>query len=293
MRSPRSEELWFGGLWVCGETQLKLAGDSRQRCFRVKHPDHQDKRLSFDQAEGFISQYLEQVGKRLDTFGEAAETKNLLSRLETQEWLTELRLDYIVIAIQDRLEAKMHAGLNRIGEWEVILDYDGEGNRTIDTDADLLELYCLLVKDDMENSKQTVTNLMDERTRLVNEFIGIKVKNQFIADAYTKQIDDISRQIQTLTAPPDFKAWWATVQEELELLRQQQEQVRRSLATGDYIQKAKAIRSIIDRIVIHWGQEPTTDKRHKSGYRTFVRGVEIVSQNPDQYPNMTIETSRA
>jgi DNA invertase Pin-like site-specific DNA recombinase len=105
-RSPRNEELWFGGLWVCGTTGQKLAGDANQKCFRVKHPAHQEKKLTFKEAERFIGQWLEIVGKRIELLGEATETKRLLHKLTTSEWLTELRYEYIRMDIENFLVAK-------------------------------------------------------------------------------------------------------------------------------------------------------------------------------------------
>ena len=61
--------------------------------------------------------------------------------------------------------------------------------------------------------------------------------------------------------------------------------------------KANAIRSLIDRIVCHWGEEPTTDRRHKDGIRTFCQAVTIHStaaikdEQGETAPIMTIETS--
>lgn len=50
-RSPRSDELWLGGLWYgvdCGE---KLAGNCQGKHFRVNHHEHKHKRLTFKEAE--------------------------------------------------------------------------------------------------------------------------------------------------------------------------------------------------------------------------------------------------
>ena len=109
-RSPRNEELWFGGLWVCGTTGQKLAGDANQKCLRVKHPAHQEKKLTFKQAEWFIGQWLEIVGKRIELLDEAAETKRLLRTLTKSEWLTELRFEYIRMDIENFLVAKLGEG---------------------------------------------------------------------------------------------------------------------------------------------------------------------------------------
>ena len=36
-RSPRNAELWFGGLFVCGTTKQKLAGNASMKYLRVNH----------------------------------------------------------------------------------------------------------------------------------------------------------------------------------------------------------------------------------------------------------------
>ena len=52
------------------------------KCLRVNRPDHHEKKLSFKQAEWFISRWLEIVGKRIELVGEAARTKRLLKELD-------------------------------------------------------------------------------------------------------------------------------------------------------------------------------------------------------------------
>jgi len=297
-RSPRSEQLWFGGLWECEETGLKLTGNSQGKHFRVKHPDHHDKKLSFKQAEWFISEYLTRIGERLETLGQAAESKRLLESLCEQEWMTELRLNYLVLQIEDYLEGRLEEGWNKIGNTKVILDYDDEGNRVVTTDGDYLEIYCQMVSDDMDTNRDRVAALMDERKRLTVELMQMRDKNQFIIDTYNERIGELGREIEDATSPPDFNAWWNATQEELALLRERQESVREAIEKGEWVEKANAIGRMIDRIVCHWDKEPTSDGRHKSGFRTFCRAVTVhstaaVVDNGQVAPIMTIETSTA
>jgi hypothetical protein len=90
--------------------------------------------------------------------------------------------------------------------------------------------------------------------------------------------------------------WWEQVQDEIELLRRQQDQVKQAVEQGGYIQKAEAIRSLIDSIVCHWATVPTTDKRYKTGEKTCCRAVTTTSKatakTTDGQPSeiMTIET---
>jgi hypothetical protein len=93
--------------------------------------------------------------------------------------------------------------------------------------------------------------------------------------------------------------WWNEVQKELELLREKQAQVSHAVEQGSYIQKAEAIRRLIDRIDCHWAEVPTTDGRYKTGFRTVCRSVTIqataaaVDKDGQPIPTMTIETSSA
>ena len=109
-RSPRNAELWFGGLFVCGTTKQKLAGNASLKYLRVNHPQHHEKRLTFKQAEWFIGKWLEIVGKRIEVVGEAVANKRLMKELTTSEWLTELRFEYIRLEIENFLAAKLGRG---------------------------------------------------------------------------------------------------------------------------------------------------------------------------------------
>ena len=154
-RSPRNEELWFGGLFVCGTTKKKLAGNASMKCLRVNHPDHHGKRLTFKQAEWFIGKWLEYVGKRIEVVGEAAANKRLMKELTTSEWLTELRFEYIRLEIENFLVAKLGEGHHTVGNAEIIIVKDeDEDCYCVDTAADYLELYCEMVKDDMASNRQ-------------------------------------------------------------------------------------------------------------------------------------------
>jgi DNA invertase Pin-like site-specific DNA recombinase len=292
-RSPRSEELWFGGLWYCGETDLKLAGNNQGKHFKVKHPDHHDKRLTFKEAECFIGEYLRRIGQRLDTLGECLESRKLLEKLAHEEWMKELRLEWIILEVQSYLESKLQPGMNTVGGMDVILDHDDEMNAVISTDASYLDLYALMVKEDMEQNQQAVQEKMEERKRLAVELMMMKNKTPYIIDAYNEQIERLSREIEQATSLPDFLAWWQEVQAEVELLRQKQGQVQQSLKEGTWVQKALAIRNLIDRIVCHWEKVPTKDGRHKSGFKTVCSRVDVypapVAGQAGEI--MTIETS--
>lgn len=298
-RSPRSEQLWLGGLWWDDESGIKLAGNSQGKHFKVKHPDHEHKRLTFKEAEWFIGQYLDAIGQRIDTLGEAVESKKLLEKLATEEWMKELRFEYIVLEIESFFESRLKEGMNRVGDVEVIVDYDDERNLIINTDGDYLELYCQMVKEDMEQNQSAVQAKMDERKRLALELMGMKGKDQFIIDTYNDRIAQLSREIEAATSAPDFMAWWSEVHAEVNLLREKQAQVKESIEKGSYIQKAEAVRSLIDRITCHWETMPTTDGRYKSGEKTICRAVTIESnataKDTEGQPieTMTIETPSA
>lgn len=81
--------------------------------------------------------------------------------------------------------------------------------------------------------------------------------------------------------------------------KRQQEQVKPAVETGGYIQKAEAIRSLIECIVCHWATVPTTDKRYKTGVKTGCRAVTIRSKETAKttagqpIETMTIETPSA
>ena len=298
-RSPRCENLWFGGLWFDEQSGLKLAGNSQGRHFRVRHPDHDHKKLSFKEAEWFIGEYLRQIGTRLETLGESVESKKLLERLSHEELMTELRLDNLVLQIESYLESRLRPGMNRVGDTEIVLDYDKDGNRIITTDGSYLEIYCRMVADDMDAHRDEVAAMMDERKRLAIELMQIKDKSRFLIDTYNDRIEQLSREIEEATSPPDFKAWWAAVQDEMTLLREKQEQVKQAVAQGQWIEKTKALRNLVDRIVCHWQTVPTSDRRHKSGFRTFCKAVTVHSspavtaEDGTPAPVMTIETATA
>jgi hypothetical protein len=298
-RSPRNEKMWFSGLWECEETGLTLAGNSQGKCLRVNRTGHTHKKLSFKEAELFLSEYLDRIGQRIETLGQAAETKKLLESLSRDGWMTELRLEYIILQIQDYLAGRLEEGYNEVGDAKVVLDYDDERNPCIDvlSDEGYLEVFVQMAKDDMEANRQSVNALMEEREELVVDLMKMKGKSQFIINKYNERIEELTSQIDDATSPPDFNAWWEETYHELEILRERQQQVREALEQGEWIEKSNAIRSLVDRIVCHWGEEPSTDRRHKNGVRTFCQAVTIHStaavkdEQGEPAPIMTIETS--
>jgi hypothetical protein len=56
----------------------------------------------------------------------------------------------------------------------------------------------------------------------------------------------------------------------LALLRERQEKVGEAVETGEWVEKANAIRTMIDRIVCHWDREPTTDKAIQVGVQNLL-----------------------
>jgi len=291
-RSPKSETLWLGGLFVCAETNRKLAGNSQGKHFRVNHPEHKDKKLYFAEAEYFVSEYLQRVGKRLDAMTEQSESRKLLEKLATDEWMTELKLDYIVMELEGYLSRNLSFGFNKVGDTEVILDEDDEGKPVITTDGDYVELYCQMTKDYLEQNRNEVHAMREERDLLATECIKIKGKMQsdFLYERYMQRIDELSADIEAASSSVDYRAWLEEVQNEVELLRQKQEQVQATMERGDYVQKAEAIRNLIDRIVCHWARVPTDDKRFNDGYRTVCDQVDVYAADGEI---MTIEgTSR-
>jgi len=295
-RSPRSEKMWLGGLWWDEESRQNLSGNSQGKHFKVKLPGHEHKHLTFKEAEWFIGEYLKRIGHRLDKFGEAVESQKLLERLVDDEWMKELRFDYIVLEIESFLESRLKVGINHVGGVQVVIDYDSERNVIVTTDGNYMELYCQMVKDDMEQNQAAVQAKMDERKRLTIELMAMKNKDRFIIDTYNERISQLSGEIETATAAPDFMAWWQQVQSELDLLRQQQAQVKQAVEKGSYVQKADAIRNLIDRIVCHWESVPTTDGRFKDGLKTICRAVTVESKasakdaDGKSIEMMTIET---
>jgi hypothetical protein len=47
---------------------------------------------------------------------------------------------------------------------------------------------------------------------------------------------------------------------------------------------------MIDRIVVDWATEPTSDRRHKGGVRTFRKGVRVIGKDGNETEIMTNET---
>lgn len=292
IRSPRSEDLWLGGLWYDGDTGEKLSGNSQGKHFRCKHPDHHQKRLTFKEAEWFIGEYLCQLGQRLDTVGEAVGDKKLLERLDTDQWMKELHLEYIRLDVERYLGSRLKAGINTVGGIKIVLDHDEERNVILFSDCSLLEVYCAMIKEDMERDQQVVNELIDERRRLTVELMAIRKKNQYITDSYNDRILQLSTEIEAATSAPDFLGWWQQVKEEIDLLRRQQEKIKQAIDLGGRIKKAEAIRNLIDRIDCKFINQPTTDGRFKSGFRSVCCSVTIYSKTTDAQPipTMTIKT---
>ncbi len=292
-RSPRNEELWHGGLWFCGTTGKKLAGNFSMKCLRVNRPDQYEKKLTFKQAEWFISRWLEIVGKRIEVVGEAARSKRLLKELTTDQWLTELRFERIRLEIEDFLTAKLKEGHHKVGDADVIIVWDNEeGCYSVDTNGDYIELYCEMMKDDMAANRQAVQDWMRERDDMKIELLRIiaQKKDDFIREAVEDRITQLSKQIEEAASPTDYKQWWAEVQEEIEIIRQKQEQVKQALAKSEPLGKAEAIRQLIDRIVVEWATEPSTDRRCKGGVRTYCKGVRVIGMDGNETPISTNET---
>ena len=269
-------------------------GDATQKCFRVKHPDHQEKKLTFKEAQRIIGQWLEIVDKRIEVMGENLESKRLLDKLTTNEWLTELRFEYIRLEIESFLVAKLGKGCHTVGDATVIIDWDNqEGCHSVETDGDYFELYCEMVKDDMANNRQSVLEAMEERDRLTVELMAMKGKDEYIINKYSLKIGKLSQQIKEATDPTDFKRWWGEVEEELMTIRNQQERVKEAIGKGEPLRKAQAIRQLIDHIVVEWATEPTKDRRHKGGVRTYCKGVRVVGRDGTETSIMTTETRLA
>jgi DNA invertase Pin-like site-specific DNA recombinase len=293
-RSPRNEQLWFGGLFVCGTTKQKLAGNATLKYLRVNHPQHHGKRLTFKQAEWFITKWLEVVGKRIEVAGDAVANNGLLKKLKTDEWLTELHFEGIRLEIENFLAAKLGEGHHTVGSTDVIIVRDeNDGSYCIDTNGDYIELYCEMIKDDLEANRQAVQDWMRERDRLTVELIAMKGKTPYIIDAYNKQIAEYSRQIDEATDPFDYKRWFEQVQDELAVIRQKQEQVKQAIVKGEPLRKAQAVRQLIDYIIVEWGTEPSKDRRHKNGIRTYVKGVRVVGMDGEETTIITNETPSA
>ena len=283
-------------MFVLRHDEEKLAGNASMKCLRVNHSEHHEKRLSFKQAEWFISRWLEIVGKRIEVVGEAARSKRLLKELTTSQWLTELRFERIRLEIENFLVAKLKEGHHKVGDADVIIVWDNEeGCYSVDTNGDYIELYCEMMKDDMAANRQAVQDWMRERDDLKVELLRIiaQKKDHFIREAVEDRIAQLSKQIQEAASPTDYKQWWAEVQEEIEIIRQKQEQVKQALAKSEPLGKAEAIRQLIDRIVVEWATEPSTDRRCKGGVRTYCKGVRVIGMDGNETPISTNETPLA
>ncbi len=295
-RSPRNEELWFGGLFVCGTTKQKLAGNASMKCLRVNHPDHQEKKLTFKQAEWFIGQWLEIVGKRFEVAGEAAESKRFLEKLTASEWFTELWFERIRLEIEDFLAAKLKEGHHKVGDADVIIVWDNEeACYYVNTNGDYIELYCEMIKDDMATNRQAVQEWMRERDDLKVEFLRIiaQKKDTFIREAVEDRIAELSSQIDKVLNRPKCDEWWAKAQAEVATIRQTQEHVRQAIAKGEPLRKAQAIRQLIEHIVVEWATEPSTDRRCKGGVRTYCKSVRVIGMDGNETPIITNETRSA
>lgn len=293
-RSPRNPDLWFGGLFVCGTTKQKLAGSASMKCLRVNHPDHHEKKLTFEQAEWFIGQWLEIVGKRIKVLGEAAKSKRLLERLTASEWMAELKFDVILFDIQKHLVEKLGDGCHTVGETTVIITWDNdEGCYCFDTDGSYLDLYCDMVRDEKANNRKALMDWVEERDRLTDELMMMKDKDDYIIRKYNQRIGQLSKQIKEAADPPKYEQWWREVQEEIATIRQKQEQVKKAIAVGEPLRKAQAIRQLIDHIVVDWATEPSSDRRHKDGVRTYVKGVRVVGTDGNETAIITNETPLA
>jgi hypothetical protein len=100
-------------------------------------------------------------------------------------------------------------------------------------------------------------------------------KDQFIIDSYNEKIKKLGKEIEEASSFPKFDEWWKTTQDELRQLRERHQQVKQAVEQGGHIQKADALRTLIDRIVCHWEQEATNDRRYKNGIRTVCRAVTV------------------
>jgi hypothetical protein len=190
--------------------------------------------------------------------------------------------------------AKLGKGCHTVDEATVIIAWDNEeGCHSVDTNGDYLKLYCEMVRNEKANNRQAIVELMEERDRLTDDLMMMKGKDDFIIQKYNKRIGQLSQQIKEAADPPKYEQWWREVQEEIAIIRQQQEQVKQSLATAEPLRKSQAIRQLIDRIVVDWATEPTSDRRHKGGVRTFCKGVRVIGKDGNETKIMTNETPLA
>jgi hypothetical protein len=200
------------------------------------------------------------------------------------------------LEIENFLVAKLKEGYHEVGDAHVIIVWDNEeGCYSVDTDADYLELYCEMMKDDMASGRQAVQEWMEERDGLKVELFRLiaQKKDAYTIEAMEERIAQLSKQIQEVANPPDYKRWWEEVQEEIATIRQQQEQVKQSLAKTEPLRKAKAVRQLIDRIVVDWATEPSSDRRHKGGVRTYCKSVRVIGTDGNETPIITNETPSA
>jgi hypothetical protein len=176
-------------------------------------------------------------------------------------------------------------GCHKVGDATVIIARDGEeGCYSVDTEGDYFEFYCEMVKDDMACEKEALDELWEERDGLKVELFRLiaQKKDAYTIESVEERIAQLSKQIQKVANPPDYKQWWAEVQEEIAIIRHQQEQVKQALAKNEPLRKSKALRQLIGRIVIEWGTEPTKDRRHKGGVRTFCKSVRVIGTDGNE-----------
>lgn len=70
-----------------------------------------------------------------------------------------------------------------------------------------MELYCEMVKDEMEQNREAIQASMKERGRLTLDLMVMKGKDQFIIDTYSQRIEKLSQEIETATSMPDYLGW--------------------------------------------------------------------------------------
>jgi hypothetical protein len=169
---------------------------------------------------------------------------------------------------------------------------NGIGCHSVDTNGDYIELYCEMMQDDMASGRRVLQELTEERDRLRVELFRLQARktDPYILNGYYDRITELSKQISEVANPPKYDEWWAEVQEEVATIRQQQERVKQAIAKGEPLRKAQAVRQLIDHIVVEWATEPTSDRRHKGGVRTFCKGVRVIGTDGHETPIMTNET---
>ena len=75
-----------------------------------------------------------------------------------EQFIAELRFERLVLEIEEYLEDRLQPGFNQVGNAEVILDYDDEGNRIITTTGSYLEIY-----------SEMICKELGEQRKLLNE----------------------------------------------------------------------------------------------------------------------------